>query len=203
MIMRRILIANLCLVALLATGCGLAEDEVVLTPDAASEVVIDMTEFDFGGDVIEVTAGQTVTFVLVNAGANEHEFMIGRDVVETAEGYPNGFVHDFFETATPVVDPPSAGMDMGSMDMGDMDMGGDAEPSADGDHDEAPMDMDDEMGDSDVHAGFMVQRRPGEVARLTVTVPFDAVGEWEIGCFRGRGAHWDAGMHALLIVREA
>ena len=64
-------------------------------------------------------------------------------------------------------------------------------------------DMDAEMGDSDVHAGFMVQRRPGEVARLTVTVPSDVVGEWEIGCFRGRGAHWDAGMRARLIVREA
>jgi len=50
------------------------------------------------------------------------------------------------------------------------------------------------------HAGYMVERLPGESARLTVTIPEDAVGEWEIGCFRGRGAHWDAGMRSTLMV---
>lgn len=58
-------------------------------------------------------------------------------------------------------------------------------------------------GDGDVHAGIMVQRRPGEVARLTVDISSDVVGEWKIGCFRGRGSHWDAGMQARLVVREA
>jgi len=244
LIMRRIPIAISILFALFAAGCSMGDDEIVLAPDSVGEIVIDMNEFDFGVDLIEVTAGQTVTFVILNSGANEHEFMIGRDVVETDEGYPNGFVHDFFETVTPIVDPPSAGMDMGAMDMGGMDMGSDdmasadddhaeesmdmdmdmpaadedmAEdmdmdmdmPAADEDHDEEPMDPDmdmdmgDEAGDGDAHAGYMVQRRPGEVARLTVTIPSDVIGEWEIGCFRGRGSHWDAGMNARLIVSAA
>ncbi len=218
------------LLALTASACGLAEDEVVLRPDAAGEVVIDMDEFSFGTDRIEVVAGETVTFVLVNTGDNEHEFMIGRNLVETDLGYPNGFEHDFFETTTPVVDPPSAGMDMGAMDMGDMDMG-DMDMSDDdhadddmgdmdmGDDDMGDMDMpdddhaDDEMSDGDMgdmdmggedaHAGFMVQRRPGEVARLTVTIPADVVGEWDVGCFRGRGSHWDAGMRTTLVVLAA
>ncbi len=277
--MRRIL-AFLALFGLVAAGCGLAEDEIVLTPDAAGEIVIDMDEFTFGTDRIEVTAGETVTFILVNAGDNEHEFMIGRNLQETREGYPNGFEHDFFEDVTPIVDPPNAGMDMGAMgdmDMGAMDMDGmdmsddsmaddemgemdgmdgmdmsddsmaddemaddemdgmdgmdmsddsmaddemgemdgmdmpdaghDDESADPGHDDESAGDMDgmDMGGDGgeDVHAGFMVQRRPGEVARLTVTVPDDAVGEWDVGCFRGRGSHWDAGMRTTLVVRTA
>ena len=226
--MRRIL-AFLALFGLVAAGCGLAEDEIVLTPDAAGEIVIDMDEFTFGTDRIEVTAGETVTFILVNAGDNEHEFMIGRNLQETGEGYPNGFEHDFFEDVTPIVDPPNAGMDMGAMgdmDMGAMDMSGDSMSDEemsdeemsddemdgmdmpDAGHDEEPagdmdgMDMGGDGGE-DVHAGFMVQRRPGEVARLTVTVPDDAVGEWDVGCFRGRGSHWDAGMRTTLVVRTA
>jgi hypothetical protein len=290
--MRRIL-AFLAFFGLVAAGCGLAEDEIVLTADAAGEIVIDMDEFTFGTDRIEVTAGETVTFILVNAGDNEHEFMIGRNLQETQEGYPNGFEHDFFEDVTPIVDPPNAGMDMGAMgdmDMGTMDMSDDTmsddemdsmtDDSMSGDEmdsmtddsmsddemdamtddsmsdDEMDAMTDDSMSDDemdamtddsmsgdemdsmtddsmsgdemdamtddtmsdgemdgmdmgggdageDVHAGFMVQRRPGEVARLTVTVPQDAVGEWDVGCFRGRGSHWDAGMRTTLVVRTA
>jgi len=232
----------------LATACG-SGSQTVARADANREIIVNMDEFSFGLDVIELTAGETVTFVLVNLGDNEHEFMIGRNVQDTSEGYPNGFEHDFFETATPTVDPPSAGMNMGA-DMGGMDMSGDAASSdmpaadmpADGSTDMAadtstdmggmdmsgdnadmpPADMpaDDHQADAggdghdaggepgmdtggDAHSGFMVQRAAGEVARLTVTVPNDVLGEWEIGCFRGRGSHWDAGMRAKLIVSEA
>ncbi len=195
---------------LIASSCGFAESEVVLQPDANREIVLDMGEFTFGADVIEVTAGETVTFVLVNEGSNEHEFMIGRNVQETSLGYPNGFEHDFFEDGIPMVEPPSAGMDMAAMAAGEMDG---MDMSDDGVMSDDEMDAMDGMessgdaaleGEEDgVHAGFMVQRRPGEVARLTMTVPEDAVGEWDIGCFRGLGSHWDAGMRATLIVKAA
>jgi len=203
--MRRRIMVLAALVSLFGAACGTDGNETVLRADDNREIVVNMDEFDFGADVIEVFAGETVTFVLLNNGVNEHEFMIGRDLVETEEGYPNGFVHDFFETVTPIVDPPSAGMDMGSMDMSGMDMSG-MDMEGDDGHAEDEMDADMsgmDMGDEDAHAGFMVQRRPGEVARLTVTVPDDVIGEWEIGCFRGRGAHWDAGMSARLVVLSA
>jgi len=215
--MRTLGIAFLTMLGLVAAGCGSSEDEVVLSSDAAGEIVINMDEFSFGVDRIDVVAGETVTLILVNGGDNEHEFMIGRNLVKTEQGYPNGFEHDFFEDFTPIVDPPSAGMDMadmGDMDMGDMDMG-DMDMDM-GDMDMDDMDMgddameDDGMGDMDMggageepHPGFMVQRRAGEVARLTITIPENAVGMWEIGCFRGRGSHWDAGMRATLNVLEA
>ncbi|MDW3221052.1 MAG: pentapeptide repeat-containing protein [Acidimicrobiales bacterium] len=250
-------------------------DEVVVRPDATGEVVIDLTEFNFGLDVIEVVAGETITFVLVNEGANEHEFMVGRNLQTTTLGYPNGFEHDLFEGLTPVVEPPGAGMfmgagmdmsdmdmsdmdmsdmDMSDMDMSDMDMSDtdmsdtdmDGEEHAD-DMDMSDMDMSDtdmdgeehaddmdmsdtdmsdtdmsdtdmsdtDMSDTDMdgeehadddgeaHAGFMVVRRAGEIARVTITIPDDALGTWEIGCFQGRGAHWDAGMRAKLVVLAA
>jgi len=215
--MRTLGIAFLTMLGLVAAGCGSSEDEVVLSSDAAGEIVINMDEFSFGVDRIDVVAGETVTLIIVNGGDNEHEFMIGRNLVKTEQGYPNGFEHDFFEDFTPIVDPPSAGMDMadmGDMDMGDMDMG-DMDMDM-GDMDMDDMDMcddameDDGMGDMDMggageepHPGFMVQRRAGEVARLTITIPENAVGMWEIGCFRGRGSHWDAGMRATLNVLEA
>ncbi len=223
--MRTLGIAFLTMLGLVAAGCGSSEDEVVLSSDAAGEIVINMDEFSFGVDRIDVVAGETVTLIIVNGGDNEHEFMIGRNLVKTEQGYPNGFEHDFFEDFTPIVDPPSAGMDMA--DMGDMDMGDDAmEDDGMGDRDMGDdameddgmgdMDMgddameDDGMGDMDMgdggeepHPGFMVQRRAGEVARLTITIPENAVGMWEIGCFRGRGSHWDAGMRATLNVLEA
>ncbi len=221
--MKKFPIALVTAVGLVAAGCGLAAEEVVLEPDANREIVIDMGEFGFGADLIEVTAGETVTFVLVNNGDNEHEFMIGRNLQKTDLGYPNGFEHDFFEDGPPLVDPPSAGMDMAAMaegDMAGMDMSGDA-ASGDGamsdeemanmdngdgamsDEEMANMDNGDGGADEGIHAGFMVQRRPGEVARLTVTIPEEAVGEWDIGCFRGLGSHWDAGMRSVLMVKAA
>jgi len=193
--MRTLGIAFLTMLGLVAAGCGSSEDEVVLSSDAAGEIVINMDEFSFGVDRIDVVAGETVTLIIVNGGDNEHEFMIGRNLVKTEQGYPNGFEHDFFEDFTPIVDPPSAGMDMA--DMGDMDMGDDAM------EDDGMGDMDMGDGGEEPHPGFMVQRRAGEVARLTITIPENAVGMWEIGCFRGRGSHWDAGMRATLNVLEA
>jgi uncharacterized cupredoxin-like copper-binding protein len=96
-------------------------------------------------------------------------------------------------------------MDMDKMDMDKMDMDMDMDMDADG-HDDDSMDMDsddssmdmDADGHDDGHHGFMVTLAPGATASLTVTIPDDAVGDWEIGCFRDKGTHWSSGMHATL-----
>ena len=160
-------------------------------------------------------------FLLKNSGDLDHEFMIGREVTVAMDGMATGFEHDFFEGLMPIVDPPEAGMVMESMDMdGDddsMDMDGDDDSmdmdgdsmDMDGDdgsmdmdmdtdgHDDVSMDMDTD-GHDDGHHGFMVTRAPGGTASVTVTIPDDAVGDWEIGCFRDKGTHWSSGMHATL-----
>jgi len=215
-------------VSMLAAACGSGGDGGQASgaggdPDA--HIRVNMTEYGFGSDVIEVRAGQTVEFLLKNSGDLDHEFMIGREVTVAMDGMATGFEHDFFEGLMPIVDPPEAGMVMESMEMDmdgdsmdmddgsmDMDMDGD---SMDMDRDDGSMDMDmdgdsmdmdgddgsmdmDTDGHDDGHHGFMVTLAPGGTASVTVTIPDDAVGDWEIGCFRDKGTHWSSGMHATL-----
>ena len=181
-------------VSMLAAACGSGGDGGQASgaggdPDA--HIRVNMTEYGFGSDVIEVRAGQTVEFLLKNSGDLDHEFMIGREVTVAMDGMATGFEHDFFEGLMPIVDPPEAGMVMESMEM---DMDGDSM-----DMDDGSMDMDmDTDGHDDGHHGFMVTLAPGGTASVTVTIPDDAVGDWEIGCFRDKGTHWSSGMHATL-----
>ena len=212
-------------VSMLAAACGSGGDGGQASgaggdPDA--HIRVNMTEYGFGSDVIEVRAGQTVEFLLKNSGDLDHEFMIGREVTVAMDGMATGFEHDFFEGLMPIVDPPEAGMVMESMEMdmdddsmdmdgddGSMDMDGDSMDmdgdgdSMDMDGDDGAMDMDMDMdmdtdGHDDGHHGFMVTLAPGGTASVTVTIPDDAVGDWEIGCFRDKGTHWSSGMHATL-----
>ncbi len=215
-------------VSMLAAACGSGGDGGQASgaggdPDA--HIRVNMTEYGFGSDVIEVRAGQTVEFLLKNSGDLDHEFMIGREVTVAMDGMATGFEHDFFEGLMPIVDPPEAGMVMESMEMDmdgdsmdmddgsmDMDMDGDSmemdmdDGSMDMDMDGDSMDMDGDDGSMDMdtdghddgHHGFMVTLAPGGTASVTVTIPDDAVGDWEIGCFRDKGTHWSSGMHATL-----
>lgn len=153
-------------VSVLAAACGGGGQTSGDSGGPDAHIRVNMTEYGFGSDVIEVRAGQTVEFLLKNSGDLDHEFMIGREVTATMGGMATGFEHDFFEGLVPIVDPP-----------------------------EAVMDMD---GHDDHHHGFMVVLAPGATASVTVTIPDDAVGDWEIGCFLDKGTHWSSGMHATL-----
>ena len=191
--MARSTTAMILAVSMLAAACGSGGDGGEATgaggdPDA--HIRVNMTEYGFGSDVIEVRAGQTVEFLLKNSGDLDHEFMIGREVTVGMDGMATGFGHDFFEGLMPTVDPPEVGMVMGSMEI-EMDTDG---------HDDGSMDMDTD-GHDDGHHGFMVTLGPGATASVTVAIPDDAVGDWEIGCFRDKGSHWSSGMHATLRIR--
>ncbi len=47
---------------------------------------------------------------------------------------------------------------------------------------------------------FRFYVEPGETVRLSVTIPAERVGEWEIGCFNACGAHYRAGLAGLVHV---
>jgi uncharacterized cupredoxin-like copper-binding protein len=66
------------------------------------EYTIELTEFAFSPDTLEVQVGQEVTLNLVNKGALQHEFMVGRNVM-MMEGMANGFEMDFLEMASPTI----------------------------------------------------------------------------------------------------
>jgi uncharacterized cupredoxin-like copper-binding protein len=172
------LIGLIGMVALVA-ACG--GDPSTATVEDGGEVVIEASEYQFTPDTIEVTAGSTVTFVIRNTGQLRHEFMIGREVRVT-DGAKDGFTMDFFHDLEPVVVPADAVME-------DMDMDTDTT-------------MGDMEGDEHMDHGFMVVRQPDEEASITVTIPEDAVGDWEFGCFVEDGAHYEKGMMGTLTVVE-
>ena len=85
-----------------------------------AEFTIEMTEFAYTPETIEVQVGQKVVLHLANEGALAHEWMIGQNVM-MMEGTPNGFEHNMFEKQGPEVMGGSDEHDMGSM--GGMDHG--------------------------------------------------------------------------------
>jgi plastocyanin len=79
------------LVFLLVACGGNSEPEEV-------EFTIEMSEFSYSPDTIELKVGQTVTLNLVNVGQLEHEVMFGREVL-LDNSLPSGYELDLFEHA--------------------------------------------------------------------------------------------------------
>jgi len=148
------------------------------TPPPPVTITLDMSEFAFDPETIEVKVGQPVTIEMVNNGSLEHELMIGRDVV-MADGRPNGFEHDLFAEAG--IEPNLVG---GMMEMEEEDAHTEEE-------------------EGHMHEGFMVALpNTGDKATLSFTVTEEMLGEWEMGCFEQDGVHYDAGMKGTFTVTE-
>ena len=159
------------MLAAITAACAQAAPEPV-------SYTIEMSEYAFSPDTIEVRVGQPVTLELINVGALEHEIMFGRTVMEM-NNRPNGYEQDLFEVAgvePQVVEMPAAEAE------GEMGQ------------------MEDEMHEED-HEGFMVfLPKTGDRATLTFTPTREMVGEWEMGCFEQDGVHYDAGMKGTLVI---
>lgn len=139
---------------------------------APASFTMEMSEFAFAPDTLEVQVGQEVTIELVNVGVLEHEIMFGREVVKTNQR-PSGYSQDMFETGQ--VKPEVTG---GVVETGTHSGGHGGE-----------------------HQGFMVLLpTSGDRATLKFTVTQDMVGEWEMGCFEQEGVHYDAGMVGKFVV---
>jgi plastocyanin len=208
----------------LVSGCT---QFTAVSPSDSGEIEIVMNDYTFSPQAIQVQAGQTITIVLRNEGAKLHEFMVGQNV--RVEGnFTESFAIDFFADLDVSVEGPGMvmglpGIDMAGMDMGDdedMDMGDDEDMDMGDDED---MDMGDDeeehvevvgefgtfqMATTEEHGGVMVMIDPIVIAsdqetRITFTIPEDAVGTWEFGCFQERGQHYDDGMRGILIVEPA
>lgn len=171
--MKRYLLFSLwAAIALVFVACSSSPPEPVT-------YTIEMSEYSFKPDTIEVRVGQEVTLELVNMGALEHELMIGRDVM-MMEGRPNGFQTDMFESAE--IEPEVMKMESDE-------------------HDDGGHEGEDEHGHEAEHSGFMVTLpENGGKATMSFTVTEDMVGEWQMGCFLQEGVHHDAGMVGTFVV---
>jgi plastocyanin len=162
------------LAALFLTACGGGKPE-------PANITIELTEYQFSPNYIELQVGQEVTLTLVNKGALEHELMIGRQV-HMVDNIPAGYQIDMFE---------QAGMEPMVMQAEHTD-----------DHeDDGHTHANGDEGHAD-HMGFMVTVPTGdEEATVTFTVTEDMVGEWEMGCFLLDGVHYQSGMKGKLVVK--
>ena len=164
------------ILSLLLAACGSSA-----TPEPV-EISIEMSDFAFSPDVVDLKVGQVVTINLTNVGALEHELMIGREIVY-ADGLPVAYALDYFDGIEPVVefDEHSDDMDM--------------------EHEDSGEDHDDEAEEHGDHQGFMVALEPGQEASITFTVTESMLGEWEVGCLYGDGSfHYTAGMVGSLTI---
>jgi len=95
---RKLFVFVLVTTGLVLAACGPSG----ATPDASGQIIL-VQEDDEGGmsfnpESIVLTAGETVTIVLENHGAKDHEFMIGKEVIYNESGAPDGFQEDFFHS---------------------------------------------------------------------------------------------------------
>jgi plastocyanin len=174
------------LVFLLVACGGNSEPEEV-------EFTIEMSEFSYSPDTIELKVGQTVTLNLVNVGQLEHEVMFGREVL-LDNSLPSGYELDLFEHAGI---EPSVVMEM-HMEEHEEAEHEEAEHAADeAEHEEA--EHADDLAEHG-HSGFMVALTNEDTATMTFMVTEEMVGTWEIGCFLQSGSHHLAGMKGSLEV---
>lgn len=196
---RLIILAAFSLAAIFMASCGPSGT----TPDESGELQIIQIDEEggmrFEPDNVVLTAGQPVRIVLENTGEKDHEFMVGRNVVMTDDGAPNGFEIDFFEGIEDLVEVQLGEgamlmIDGETVSMGGMDMA-EAEETDMAEGEEMAMEEEGE------HMGFMIMNDAGSGATIIeFTVPEDRVGEWEMGCFEDDGSHYDDGMKGKLVV---
>ncbi len=133
---------------------------------------IDMTEYSFTPERLNLKVGQEVTLNLSNSGQLQHEIMFGREMTKM-DNRPAGYVEDMFE---------AGGVEPEVTQVG--------EPEHEQDHEE------------EMHSGFMVALPPDGTAKMKFTVTEGMLGDWEMGCFEQDGVHYDAGMIGSVSVTE-
>ncbi len=178
---------------ILLLGMGLTACSTTSTAKPL-EITIEMSEYAFAPETLEVQVGQEVILHLMNIGLVDHEIMFGREVA-TEHGVPAGFREDMFEAAGIT---PEVSLAAGSHE-------DDHEHNEEDEHHEdAHMDEGDEhAGDEHAHehAGFMVLVPVGHDGyTMKFKVTEEMVGEWEIGCFEEGGIHYAEGMVGTLTV---
>jgi uncharacterized cupredoxin-like copper-binding protein len=199
---------------LVLSACG-ADSADGNAAAAASDdgIVVSMGEFAYSPSEIAAEAGTTFTITLVNDGVVTHEFMLGRDNRDDG-GYIEDLLGEALEDATGTGFMTSAMMaeeaedadhDEGEAEDADHDEG-EAEEAEDADHDEGEAeDADHDEGEAEEaeegghgHDGNTIMVEPGGQVELTLTLPADAEGVWEMGCFIE--GHYEAGMLGQLVV---
>ena len=136
---------------------------------------IKLKEYEFVPNTIRVKAGHTVKITLENVGKKDHEFIVGNNV-DTSSGHPDGFLNPFLSE--------------NEFNGIKAEQGGKSVP---------PSNL---IEEEDIAKGGIAAIDAGSPAVTVQFVVPNKPGEWQIGCFKDNGDHWDEGMRGKLIVEK-
>ena len=166
-------------ITLLAFGTGCGSDPVKPEIDPKSRIgilKIDMSDFKFNPDRIDLNSGTRVRIVLSNSSsANNHGFSVGYGVTKQG-GASTGFKNDLFENVEVIVTGPAKSVRPGTTVL-----------TRDGGLDESS-------------GSFMIVKSPGtQPTVIEFTVP-EKLGEYELASFENGGKDYQDGMKGLIKV---
>jgi len=168
--------------ALTVAACGssgAAGEQGAADGSPQTEFTIELTEFAYSPSNVTFPAGETVTLTLKNTGTIPHEFMLGGDAM--GEG---GYMEDLLGQLDPEVISGRGYI---------------VEGLESADHSDGEEDNVDPASDAANKAhGAEIELEPGGEITLRLTIPADAAGSYEMGCFLP--GHYEAGMKGTVTI---
>ena len=164
-------------VILFSLGCGSDPVKPEVDPKLRIGILkIDMSDFKFNPDRIDLNSGTRVRIVLSNSSsANNHGFSVGYGVTKQ-DGSLTGFKNDLFEDVEVIVTGPAKSVRPGTTVL-----------TRDGGLDESS-------------GSFMIVKSPGtQPTVIEFTVP-EKLGEYELASFENGGKDYQDGMKGLIKV---
>ncbi len=140
------------------------------------QVTLVMKEFKFEPATVHLKVGEQVVLTLKNAGTVEHEWSAGQTPVDSAQ--QKGYRRDLFALLKPSVTGKEYELERVSASAPASDMSSEGETA--------------KMLSTELDV------QPGGSATLRFTVPANAKGTWQFGCFVT--GHYESGMKGTLVI---
>ncbi len=139
------------------------------------QVTVVMNEFKFEPATIHLKAGETVALTIKNEGSVEHEWSAGRNVVDNTT--EKGYRTDLWALLKPRVTGKKFDVEKVSA---------------------TPSKSDEAESETAKMLSNEVDVQPGGSVTLRFTVPANAKGTWQFGCFAA--GHYESGMKGTLVI---
>ncbi len=139
------------------------------------QVTVVMKEFKFEPATIHLKAGEAVALTIKNEGTVEHEWSAGKNVVDNTQ--EKGYRTDLWSLLKPRVTGKKFDVEKVSA---------------------TPSKSDEAEGETTKMLSNEVDVQPGGAVTLRFTVPANAKGTWQFGCFAP--GHYESGMKGTLVI---
>ena len=145
--------------------------------DGVHRATVTLTEFTIQPGILHLRTGEKVELIVRNRGEAEHEWSVGRGLIDTP--YEKGFRTDLLAILQPRLS--GRGYEVAKLMTTNLD---------------TPEGIE---GETPTRLGQEVDLQPGGQAVLRFTVPRQAKGRWEMGCFLP--GQYESGMYGSILIR--